>query len=274
LEGPAIGIAADGTGYGTDGAIWGCEIMRADLRDFERLAHLAYVPLPGGDRAVRQPWRMAAVYLHHVYGDAFLDLDIPFVRAGSGAMTAPLPARWRPLAQMIARGINCPPASSLGRLFDAVAALVGLRGEVAYEGQAAIELEMLAAPDERHYPFAIAPAAPDGAILDVAPLLRALVEDMQRGVPVALIAGRFHRSVAELLAAACVQARESSGLDVVALSGGVFQNRLLLELLLERLAALGFRAYINERVPPNDGGLSFGQAAVAAARLQMLLRAR
>jgi hydrogenase maturation protein HypF len=279
LEGPAIGVAADGTGYGADGAIWGCEILRADLCDFERLAHLAYVPLPGGEQAVRQPWRVAAAYLQQAYGPAFLDLDIPFVRGAESRGThMPLSERWRPLARMIERGVNSPPASSLGRLFDAVAALLGLCDQVAYEGQAAIELEMLAAPDDRTYPFTISsPPLPsqrergpgsEGAILDVAPLFRAIVEDIRRAVPAPLIAGRFHRSAAELLAAACLQARVETGLDVVALSGGVFQNRLLLDLLLARLAELGFRVYLNRRVPPNDGGLSFGQAAVAAARLR------
>src|SRR5207247_7940223 len=150
LQEPVIGIAADGTGYGTDGAVWGCEIMKADLPGFERLAHLDYMPLPGGEQAVHQPWRMAAVNLAHAYGDAFRDLDIPFVQQLDYS-------KWRVLAQMIAQDINCPPTSSLGRLFDAVAALIGLRSEVLYEGQAAIELEMLA---ERYgpadiYPFAL-----------------------------------------------------------------------------------------------------------------------
>jgi hydrogenase maturation protein HypF len=260
LDGPLIGVAADGTGYGSDGAIWGCEIMAADMRGFERLAHLAYVPLPGGEQAVRQPWRVAAAYLAQACGDDFLNLDIPFVQQLDRA-------RWRVLAQMIARTINSPPASSLGRLFDAVAALLGLHGEVVYEGQAAIELEMQAAPDERVYPFEIHSGSP--AALDVTPLIRAIVEDIQRGVAVPQIAGRFHRSVAELLAGACQHARERTGMNMVALSGGVFQNRLLLELLLARLEALGFQVFLNRRVPPNDGGLSFGQLAVAAATLQI-----
>ena len=266
LAGPVIGVAADGTGYGPDGAVWGCEVMRADLRGFERLAHLAYVPLPGGEQAIRQPWRMAAVYLAHVYGDAFLKLDIPFVRwIGVGGPT--LATRWRPLAQMIARGLNSPPASSLGRLFDAVAALLGLCDEALYEGQAAIELEALAEPSEQIYPFTFGAGRP--ATLDVAPLIRAIVEDLQHGASVPRIAGRFHRTVAELLAVACLRAREQTGLDVVALSGGVFQNRLLLEQFVSRLEGLEFQVFLNRRVPPNDGGLSLGQAAVAAAKLQI-----
>lgn len=263
LSGPVIGVAADGTGYGTDGAIWGCEILAADLADFERLAHLAYVPLPGGEQAVRQPWRMAAVYLAQAYGDAFLDLETPFVRQLDRAT-------WRTLAQMCARGLNSPPTSSLGRLFDAVAALVGVRGQVAYEGQAAIELEARATSStgERVYPFAIEEGAP--ARLDVRPLIQAIVADLQAKVSIPEIAGRFHASIALGLSEACRRAREQTGLDTVALSGGSFQNRLLLEHLLARLKGMGFHVYINRRVPPNDGGLSLGQAAVAAARLRRL----
>jgi hydrogenase maturation protein HypF len=232
--------------------------MVADLLDFERTAHLPYVPLPGGEQAVRQPWRMAAVYLQQAYGDAFLELDLPFVRQLNRS-------KWHTLTQMIARGINSPPTSSLGRLFDAVVALLGLRNEVLYEGQAAIELEMLATPTvaDDIYPFSI-----EGQTLDVSPMIRAIVNDTQKGVSIPQIASRFHRSIAELLAAACVKVREQSGLNVVALSGGVFQNRLLLEQLLARLTEVAFQVYVNRRVPPNDGGLSLGQAAVAAARLQ------
>lgn len=273
LTGPVIGIAADGTGYGTDGAIWGCEIMVADLVNFERLAHLNYVPLPGGEQAVRQPWRMAAVYLAQAYGDAFLDLNIPFVRQ----LDKP---KWRTLAQMMARGINSPPTSSLGRLFDAVAALIGLCNEVLYEGQAAIELEVLAGEggyQQEGLPFPQAgflqgtPLLGDQTqiTLDAAPVIRAIVDDIQRQVPLAQIAGRFHRAIADLLAMACIEVHKRTGLKVVALSGGVFQNRLLLEQLMTRLEEMAFQVYINRRVPPNDGGLSLGQLAVAAARLQM-----
>ena len=266
LQGPVIGVAADGTGYGTDGAVWGCEIMAADLRGFERLAHLAYVPLPGGEQAVRQPWRMAAVYLAQAYGDAFWELDIPFVRELDRS-------KWRVLTQMIARGINSLPTSSLGRLFDAVAALIGLRSEVLYEGQAAIELEMLAQQPEQGiqsgiYPFTIRTRDQMPVTLDVTPMFRAIVSDIEQGVPASQIAGRFHRSTAELLATMCLGTREQTGLNAVALSGGVFQNRLLLEQLVTRLEEMAFQVYINQRVPPNDGGISLGQIAVAAAHLQ------
>jgi len=276
LAGPVIGVAADGTGYGTDGAVWGCEIMVADLLDFERLAHLTYVPMPGGEQAVRQPWRMAAVYLAQAYGDAFLELDIPFVRQLDRS-------KWRIMKQMVVKGINSPMTSSLGRLFDAIAALIGLRSEVLYEGQAAIELEMLARPDRGNealragnlqidvYPLAIGDrqaGQQQTMLLRVAPMIRGIVSDIQQEVPLPQIALRFHRSIAELLALACCEAREQSGLNMVALSGGVFQNQLLLEQLIARLEEMAFRVYVNRRVPPNDGGLSFGQLAIAAARLQ------
>ena len=212
---------------------------------------------------------MAAVYLAQAYGDAFLELDIPFVRQIDHA-------KWRILEQMIVRGMNSPLTSSLGRLFDAVAALLDIRGEVIYEGQAAIELEVLASrgaseiqPGEflQHdiYPFAIGDQTP--ALLDVSPMIRAIVSDLQRGIPTAQIADRFHRSIAELLATICFEARKQTGLDVVALSGGVFQNRRLLEQLMVRLEEMAFQVYVNRRVPPNDGGISLGQIAVAATRL-------
>ncbi|MBE3558821.1 MAG: carbamoyltransferase HypF [Ktedonobacteraceae bacterium] len=264
LREPVIGVAADGTGYGTDGAIWGCEIMTADLNGFERKAHLAYVPLVGGEQAVRQPWRMAAVLLKQAYGEAFLELDIPFVQRVDHA-------KWHILAQMMAKGINSPPTSSLGRLFDAVAALLDVRDEVLYEGQAAIELEILASQASQDdigsalYPFAVTSDVP--ARLEVSPMIRAIVNDIQQDVSAARIAYRFHCSLAALLADVCLNVREQSKLNTVALSGGVFQNRLLLEQLIARLESRAFQVFINRLVPPNDGGISLGQAAVAAARV-------
>jgi hydrogenase maturation protein HypF len=241
--------------------------MRADLVDFERLAHLNYIPLPGGEQAVHQPWRVAAAYLQQTYGPAFLDIDISFVRQLDRR-------KWHTLEQMITRGINSPLASSLGRLFDAVAALLGLRSDVLYEGQAAIELEMLAATEtDRQEDFCypcIIQQDRQPALLDTRPLFQAIVHDIQQHIPLPCIARRFHRSIVEVLAQACIMARAQTGLQVVALSGGVFQNRLLLELLQQRLRQLSFEVYINQRVPPNDGGLALGQLAVAAARLRAL----
>ncbi|HLG61932.1 MAG TPA: carbamoyltransferase HypF [Ktedonosporobacter sp.] len=261
LSGPVIGVAADGSGYGTDGTIWGCEIMTADLCAFERMAHLAYVPLPGGEQAVRQPWRMGAVYLAHTYGDAFLNKSLPFVRE----LERPT---WHMLEQMMAKGINSPLTSSLGRLFDAVAAIVGVRSYVLYEGQAAIELEALATgcSDENIYPFMLTSCSP--ALLDVRPLIDAVVSDLERGIPAANIARRFHNSIAEMLAMACLEVRAQTGIGSVALSGGVFQNRMLLQRLVDLLEKMGLQVYTNRKVPTNDGGISLGQAAIGARRLR------
>lgn len=265
LEGPLLGIAADGAGYGTDGAVWGCEIMRADLGNFQRLAHLAYVPLPGGEQAVRQPWRMATAYLQLAYGAQALELDIPFMRQLNRA-------RWRSLTQIIEKGIHCPLTSSLGRLFDAVAALLGLAPQFStqrYDGQAANALERLARTDctiDRSYPFTISDEEP--ATFDVIPLIRALVDDIKQEVPAARIARRFHTSIATLLAQSCARARRQTGLSIVALSGDSFQNQLLLEQLIDLLEKMAFLVFINRRVPPNDGGLSLGQLAIAATRLR------
>ncbi|BCL79350.1 carbamoyltransferase [Ktedonobacteria bacterium brp13] len=272
LHESVIGVAADGTGYGTDGAVWGCEIMAADLQGFERLAHLAYVPLIGGEQAVYQPWRVAAAYLSRAYGDAFLQLDIPFTQQLDSA-------KWHILAQMLARQLNSPPTSSLGRLFDAVAALLGLpqnliQATTLYEGQAAIELEIQAthaAMQEETvlYPFLLdSSAGQTPIVLDVTPLIRAIVSDIQQAIAVPQIAYRFHCTIAALLAQTCSEIRKQTGLNSVALSGGVFQNRLLLEQLIVRLKALSFQVYTNRRVPPNDGGLSLGQLAIAAAQLR------
>lgn len=264
LTDPVIGIAADGTGYGTDGAIWGGEVLVADLCSFERSAHLQYVPLPGGEQAIRQPWRMAAVYLQATFGEAFLELDIPFVRGFQG--NDPLYPRWRPLAQMIERGVNCPPTSSLGRLFDAVAALIGIRQEVRYEGQAAVELEMLATshqgvPPARRYPFEL-----NDGVIDVTPMIRTIVQDIQVGVPLPIMAYCFHQSLAVMLSVMCHEVRAHTGIRTVALSGGVFQNKLLLEQTIAPLKGMEFKVYLNRRVPPNDGGISFGQTAIGAAQ--------
>jgi hydrogenase maturation protein HypF len=198
---------------------------------------------------------MAAVYLQQAYGDEFLNLNIPFVERLDQK-------KWMSIRQMIRSGLNCPSTSSLGRLFDAVAALVGLRAEVQYEGQAAIELESQATPTKSGYPFDIQ----DGQF-DVRLLIRAIVANLVRGIPIPEISGRLHRSIAEMLLRACQTARAQAGMVDVALSGGVFQNKLLLEQLLLLLEADGFKVYINRLVPPNDGGLSLGQAAIAAARL-------
>jgi hydrogenase maturation protein HypF len=264
LSGPVIGVAFDGTGYGTDGTLWGGEILVADLEQFSRAGNFAPVPLPGGATAIREPWRMAASYLRAAYGD-----DLP----GDLAVTARHRDRWDHVLAATAAGINAPLTSSAGRLFDAVAALLGVRDTVTYEGQAAIELEQLAAPavTDRHragltggYRAGLTGTEP--FTICGADLIRAVVDDVRSGVSAPVIAARFHAGVARAIAEACERTRASTGLQIVALSGGVFQNVLLVDATVTRLQAAGFTVLTHHRVPPNDGGISLGQAVIAAAR--------
>jgi hydrogenase maturation protein HypF len=251
-----IGVAFDGTGYGTDGTIWGGEFLIASLSGFERAGHLAPVPMPGGAAAIRQPWRMAAAYL---------DLAFP------GGPDRPLGVehrnaeQWANVVTMARRGINAPLTSSAGRLFDAVAALLGVRDAVNYEGQAAIELEQLAdAGEARSYRAAIE----TGDVLSVAgaDLVRAAAVDLAAGVAREQIAARFHNGTSGVIARCCALLRERTGIGTVALSGGVFQNLLLLHSVVGLLESDGFTVLTHSRVPCNDGGISLGQAVVAAAR--------
>jgi hydrogenase maturation protein HypF len=251
IIGPVIGVAFDGTGYGPDGTIWGGEFLVAGLAGFERGGHLAPVPMPGGAAAIRQPWRMAAAYLGAPAG-----LDVARRNA----------ARWPAVVAMAAKGVNAPLTSSAGRLFDAAAAILGVRDTINYEGQAAIEFEQLADPAEtRAYPAAV--RAGEGPFQACgADLLNALIEDLTAGVRAPVIAARFHHGVAALIEAGCVYLRDRHGLATVALSGGVFQNMLLLHATVARLEARGFTVLTHSRVPCNDGGISLGQAVIAAAR--------
>ncbi|MDW8339545.1 MAG: carbamoyltransferase HypF [Thermoleophilia bacterium] len=237
--GPALAVVLDGTGFGTDGTIWGGEVLRCDLVSCERVASLEPVPLPGGEAAVREPWRMAAVHLE---------------RAGR-----PVPwERWAEVRQSLA--VNAPLSSGAGRLFDAIAALVGVRERVTYEGQAAIELEHLAG-DISADPY---PCRLVGSVIVGSDLVAAAHDDLVAGRERAEIAAAFHEGVAAVFAAACALA---GGPQTVVLSGGCFQNLRLLGALRDRLEAEGFRVLSHRLVPPNDGGVSYGQAVVAAARL-------
>ena len=244
--GPVIGLALDGTGFGPDGTLWGGEVLIADLTGFRRAGHLAAVPLPGGTAAIREPWRMAAAYLGS-------DVD--------GA----LPVRQRHAEHwpaVVSLGARAVLTSSAGRLFDAVAAVAGVRDRISYEGQAAIELEQRVDPAETGgYEASVVEG-----VLSGADLVRAAAADVLRGVPAGVVAARFHRGLADGLVALVEQARDGSGLSTVALSGGVVQNVVLPTLLTDRLAARGCTVLTHSRVPPNDAGISFGQAVVAAAR--------
>jgi hydrogenase maturation protein HypF len=255
--GPVIGVAFDGTGYGTDGTIWGGEFLVADLGTFHRAGHLAPVPMPGGAAAIRQPWRMAAAYLDAAFEEG--ELDGLQVRQRNEAA-------WPAIVQMARKQVNAPLTSSAGRLFDAVAALLGVRDTISYEGQAAIELEQLAAPAERGW-YRAGLEQHEVFWLHGSDLVRAAAEQTSAGVRREVVAARFHRGVAAAIEAGCKLARERTGLDTVALSGGVFQNWLLLHETVARLQTAGFRVLTHARVPCNDGGISLGQAAIAGQQI-------
>jgi hydrogenase maturation protein HypF len=254
-DGPVIGVAFDGTGYGTDGTIWGGEFLIASVSGFERAGHLACVPMPGGAAAIRAPWRMAAAYLDACGLAESSDLQV----AGRNA------AQWDAVLTLARRRVNAPLTSSAGRLFDAAAAILGVRDVINYEGQAAVELEQLADPSERSgYRATVSPGPPFH--INAVDLIAAVTGDARAGTGREIIAARFHNGVAALIEDGCVLARDRTGLGTVALSGGVFQNQLLLHEAVTRLEAKGFRVLLHSRVPCNDGGISLGQAAVAAAR--------
>jgi hydrogenase maturation protein HypF len=256
VEGEVIGVAMDGLGFGEDGRLWGGEFFVADFAEAERIAHLDYVPMPGGVKAIREPWRMAAIYLHRAMGDQFLNLDLPFVNGIDRRA-------WKALRQMAARGINSPQTSSMGRLFDAVSSLLGLRNEIGYEGQAAIELETIADRSvSEGYEFEIG-----AGVIKAEAVIRRAVDDLLNGCPASEVSARFHLAVAHLIAAVAVAVRSERHINRVALSGGVFQNILLLDRARRALRDAGFEVFTHNRVPPNDGGVSLGQAAVANARL-------
>ena len=255
-----IGVALDGTGYGTDGNIWGSEFMIADYDDFKRVAHLAYVPLPGSESAIRRPGRMALAYLlqadetlsnesiHEILSALSID-EINIVR------------------QQIIRSLNSPLTSSMGRLFDAISALLGVCDDVTYEGQAAIELERISCLDsEKVYKYNLN-KPDDGSIeIDVRPMILEIVMDLRKGVQKSAISGMFHSTIADIILNVCILQHETSGLDRVVLSGGVFQNAVLLERSITKLETAGFEVFTHHSVPTNDGGISLGQAMIAAER--------
>ncbi|MDX6710887.1 MAG: hydrogenase maturation protein HypF [Blastocatellia bacterium] len=258
IEGDVIGVAMDGLGFGTDGQLWGGEFFIANFLETERILHFDYVPLPGGAKAIREPWRMAAVYLHRTFGDEFLELNLPFVRDMDRRA-------WPTLSRMAAKGINSPLTSSMGRLFDAVSSMLGLRETVNYEGQAAVELEAIAAPGcVQGYEFEI--DASRGVVRAEA-LIRHVVEDLLDRVPPPEVSAKFHLGVASLIATVARHIRTERRLNRVVLSGGVFQNTFLLENVCRMLKHDSFEVFTHSRVPTNDGGISFGQAVVANAQL-------
>jgi hydrogenase maturation protein HypF len=252
-----IGFAFDGTGYGTDGTVWGGEVLVADYEGFDRVAHLAPVSLPGGDTAVRQPARMALSHLRSAgipWGE-----DLPPVRYYSEIER-------RAIETQIKRAINTVPTTSMGRLFDAASALAGVRQTATYEAQAAIEFEALVDPTEgRSYEFDLVDTEIP-IILEPGPVLAAIVEDVSASVPTGLIAARFHTAVATMIVEVAERIRARTGITTVGLSGVVFQNVTLTHAAAVALGEKGFAVLTHRLVPPNDGGLALGQAVIAATR--------
>jgi hydrogenase maturation protein HypF len=257
-DGPAVGAIFDGSGYGTDGTVWGGEFLLGDLTGFERVGHLLPVRLPGGDRAVSKPWRMACAWML-----ASGEREPPAALAGVE------PRAWAQVSAIAESGLASPLTTSIGRLFDAVAALCGIRTEINYEGQAAIELEAACAEQPCDaYPLAVTAGFEQPFVLDPRETIAAILTDLRAGIPISTIAGRFHAAIATATAAGCARAASSSGTELVVLSGGVFLNRRLLELVTESLQRAGLRVLVPEQLPPGDGGIAYGQAAVAAATLR------
>jgi len=262
--GSAVGAIFDGTGYGLDGTVWGGELLLGDLEDFRRVGTLLPVRLPGGARAIREPWRMACAWLSvaGVNQNAGQDPDIP------PALRALVDERaWRQVAQLLRTGLQSPVTTSMGRLFDAVGALCGLRAQVNYEGQLAIELEAACDPAERgRYPVSL---LEDSGLIVIDPreTIRAVSADLESGAAVGAVASRFHAAVSAATVEALARAASSQGSELIVLSGGVFQNRRLLEAVMAGLDEVGLRAIVPEQLPVGDGGISYGQAAVAARRM-------
>jgi hydrogenase maturation protein HypF len=257
LRGKVIGVALDGTGYGTDGQIWGGEFLVADYGGFDRRMHFRYVPLAGGDAAVRQPWRPALAYLADAFGPDVEFPELPIWRE--------IPESRRKLVHsMLAHRVNTIDTSSCGRLFDAVASLIGLRQEINFEGQAAIELEMIAADGVADgYPFEL-----DGDTVDFSPAIERIVTEVRAGGPPPIVAARFHNTVAQAITEVCRRLRAEEKLNRVCLSGGTFQNMKLLARTLAGLRKLDFEVFIHAQVPPNDGGIALGQAVIATEILR------
>jgi hydrogenase maturation protein HypF len=269
LESPVIGVAFDGTGMGADGNIWGGEFLVTGYRDYKRVGHLEYLPLPGGAAAIKRPYRTAIGYVLTLLGEDALSRDSPVMREVDDVEI-------EVIKRQVERKINSPLTSSMGRLFDAISALLGIRGAIDYEGQAAVELEMAAYSgliarsvsddaipgDDESYPYHI--IEDHGIkIVRLKDLLAAVVEDLNQGDSKSLISLKFHNTVARMIGEMCRLAADETGITQIALSGGVFQNRLLLRKAVKLLESSGFQVFTHRQVPCNDGGISLGQAVIA-----------
>jgi hydrogenase maturation protein HypF len=260
IEGDVLGVALDGTGFGLDGTIWGGEFIKTNLRDFDRLAHLKKVPMPGGSMAIKEPWRMAMVYLFEAFGEEARDLRIDLMKRIDLQ-------KWDILKKAIEKKINTPWTSSTGRLFDAIASILSVRDEVHYEGQAAIELETIADHTVKEaYPFLIKNDERP-MVIDPAGIVGGVVRDLLERISPSKISGKFHRTIVQLIIEICDAIRSDEGMNRVVLSGGVFQNITLLSSVTEGLRRSGFEVYHHHLVPTNDGGISLGQAVIAHMKL-------
>lgn len=261
IDGPVIGLSFDGTGYGSDGNIWGGEVLLADFSDFTRIGHLSYTPMPGGDKAIQQPWRMALSYLFQAYGEELWELPIPlFHHIEKDKLEI--------IVDMIRKGVNSPLTSSLGRLFDGVASLLDICQRASYEGQPAISLEMAIDSNLNEKPYPYDWQKTEGIYqISPIPMIRGVVTDIVEKVPVSAISYKFHLTLIEIFRSLCVQLKQETGLNTVVLSGGVFQNATLLSGLSLALEKEKFAVFSHESIPTNDGGIALGQAAVAAAKI-------
>ncbi len=259
LEGEVIGFSFDGTGLGDDGHIWGAEVMTAGFDDFKRLFHFEYMPLPGGDKASKEPWRMGIAYLYRCFGEELFDLKIPLIRSfGQKEIST--------ITRMIDKEINTPLASSAGRLFDAVAALLGLNYYSTYQAEAPMLLESALDPAETGtYPYLI-----DGKQISFLPLIRSVVDDLHNGSSLGTISGKFHHTLVDLMIHLAVEIKKSTGLDRVVLGGGTFQNRYLSGKVTDSLEKEKFRVYLPDRIPVNDQGIAAGQVAIGAIRQHLI----
>ncbi|MFH1936421.1 MAG: carbamoyltransferase HypF, partial [Bacteroidota bacterium] len=257
LDEKVIGVAFDGTGYGTDGNTWGAEFMVCDLLDFTRISHFAYLPLPGGDKAVEEPWRMAVSYLYHAFGKDFLKMELPFLKsAGQNKI--------RLIVEMLEKKINSPLISSAGRAFDAISAMLNLCLYSHYEAEAPMVLESkINGSCVDKYTFATE------AILSPTKMIREVVGDLLGNVDISVISAKFHNTIISIIFEMVNQISEKEKISKVILSGGVFQNKYILENIEPMLIKKGFRVYTHSKIPPNDGGIALGQLVIAAKRRQM-----
>jgi hydrogenase maturation protein HypF len=254
MDGEVIGFSFDGLGLGADGNLWGAEVMIAGYRDYQRLYHFEYMPLPGGDRANREPWRMAVSYLYASLGHNFQDLSLPLIRETE-------PADLENIKNMIDKSLNTPLISSAGRLFDAVAAILGINYRASYQAEAPMMLEAMADEAENGvYPFEIHQDQ-----VSFRSMILCILKDMEERISLPRISGRFHNTVAYLVLELALRARKESDLNRVVLSGGTFQNRILCCKVYELLCKEGFEVFLPSRVPVNDQGIALGQMAIGAA---------